>query len=266
MRYRNDITWISHGGDGSAPRQRDGPRRPVDGGYPRGIGLPEGQVGLEGQTMRVAVVSETSAVDKNPHILAALEGRGLDVVNAGMSRAGEEPELQYIHTGLLSALLLNAGRADLVIAGCGTGQGYLNAVVQYPGVVCGHLLAPLDAWLFSRINAGNCVSLALNQGYGWAGDVNLRLLFDQLFSSVPGEGYPAHRAEPQRLSRERLAAISRVTHRPMADIVADLPDELLGPVLAHPGARAALDVEHIGDAALREALLSRAERAIAAAR
>jgi ribose 5-phosphate isomerase RpiB len=113
---------------------------------------------------RVAVVSETSAVDKNPHILAALEGRGLDVVNAGMVNAGEEPELQYIHTGLLAALLLAAGRADVVVGGCGTGQGFMNAVMQYPGVVCGHLLAPLDAWLFNKINAGNVISLAINEG------------------------------------------------------------------------------------------------------
>jgi ribose 5-phosphate isomerase RpiB len=207
--------------------------------------------------MRVAVINETSAVDKNPHILAALEGRGLDVVNAGMAQKGEEPELQYIQTGLLSALLLNTGRVELVIAGCGTGQGYLNSAVQYPGVVCGHLLSPLDAWLFNRINAGNCVSLALNQGYGWAGDVNLRLLFDQLFSSAPGEGYPAHRAEPQRISRERLAAVSAVTHRSMAEIVRDLPEAIVAPLLAHPAGMAALDVPTIADEALRAALIAR---------
>lgn len=207
--------------------------------------------------MRVAVVSETSAVDKNPFILAALDGRGLDVVNAGMAEKGEEPELQYVHTGLISALLLEAGRADLVIGGCGTGQGFMNSVMQYPGVVCGHLLTSLDAWLFSRINAGNCVSLALNQGFGWAGDVNLRLLFDQLFSGAMGTGYPAHRSEPQAASRDRLRVISRVTHRPMAEIIAALPDEVVQPVLAHPAASAALGIETIGDASLRHALMAR---------
>ncbi len=75
----------------------------------------------------------------------------------------------------MSALLLNLKAVDFVVGGCGTGLGYLNAVMQYPGVFCGHLLTPLDAFLFARINAGNCVSLALNQGYGWAGDVNLRM-------------------------------------------------------------------------------------------
>ena len=123
--------------------------------------------------MRIAVVNETSAVDKHPAIMSALEGRGLDVVNAGMAAKGEDPELQYIQTGLISALLLAAERVDMVIGGCGTGQGYMNSVMQYPGVACGHLLTPLDAFLFARINAGNVVSLALNQGWGWAGEVNL---------------------------------------------------------------------------------------------
>lgn len=108
-----------------------------------------------------------------------------------------------------------------------------------------------------RINAGNCVSLALNQGYGWASDVNLGLLFDQLFSAVPGEGYPVHRAEPQRTSRELLSTISRVTHRSMAEIVADLPEAIVSPVLSHPAGMAALDVPTIPDPGLRGALQAR---------
>ena len=117
--------------------------------------------------MRLAVVNETSAVDKHQAILAALDGRGLRVVNAGMAEQGETPELQYIHTGLISALLLATDRVDMVIGGCGTGEGFMNAVMQDPGVACGHLLTSLDAFLFARINAGNVVSLALNQGWGW---------------------------------------------------------------------------------------------------
>lgn len=207
--------------------------------------------------MRVAVVNETSAVDKHPDIMTALEGRGLDVVNAGMAERGEEPELQYTHTGLISALLLSAGRVDMVIGGCGTGQGYMNSVMQYPGVSCGHLLTSLDAFLFARINAGNVVSLALNQGWGWAGDENLRLLFDQLFTDARGEGFPAHRQEPQRASRGRLTIIAQATHRPMAEIVALLPDDIVVPALTHPAAAAVLDIDTIEDGELRAALQAR---------
>ncbi|MGD8487049.1 MAG: RpiB/LacA/LacB family sugar-phosphate isomerase [Chloroflexota bacterium] len=207
--------------------------------------------------MRIAVVNETSAVDKHPFIMAALEGRGLDVVNAGMAEPGEEPELQYIHTGLISALLLAADRADMIIGGCGTGQGFLNSVMQYPGVFCGHLLNSLDAFLFARINTGNVVSLALNQGWGWASDENLRLLFDQLFTDAQGAGFPPHREVPQRQSRNDLKVVNEAAHRSMAEVVDRLPDEIVVPALTHPAAAAVLDIGSIRDIELRSALQAR---------
>lgn len=187
--------------------------------------------------MRVAVINETSASAKNADILKALEGRGLKVFNLGNTGAEGEAPLQYIHTGLMSALLLHLGAVDFVVGGCGTGLGYLNSVLQYPGVACGHILSPLDAWLFARINAGNCVSLALNQGYGWAGDVNLKMIFDALFTPETASGYPALRAEPQRNSRELLKQISSLTHRPFSEIIKTLPVEVTQPALCYPAFR-----------------------------
>lgn len=207
--------------------------------------------------MRIAVINETSAADRNADILAALEGRGHTIINAGMVRNGAKPELTYIHTGLYAAMLLNLDRVDFVVGGCGTGQGFLNAVMQYPGVVCGHILNSLDAWLFAQINGGNCISLALNQGYGWAADVNLRFIFDRLFSVEPGGGYPPHRRESQQESRRILASVSAATHRPFAEIIALLPDSVIKPVLEFPGAAALIDVDSIADADLRAALRQR---------
>mgnify|MGYP001816609119 FL=1 len=207
--------------------------------------------------MRIAVVNETSAVDKHPFIMSALEGRGLDVVNAGMAEPGEEPELQYIQTGLISALLLAADRVDMVIGGCGTGQGYMNSVMQYRGVSCGHQLTPLDAFLFARINAGNVVSLALNQGWGWAGEINLRMVFDELFTDERANGFPAHRAEPQAASRAMLGTIAEASHRCLKGTLKRLPDEVVVPAITHPAAAAALDIPTIADEELRAALQSR---------
>jgi ribose 5-phosphate isomerase RpiB len=173
-----------------------------------------------------------------------------------MKKSGEEPQLSYIHTGFMSALLLNLRRADFVVGGCGTGQGYLNSALQYPGVVCGHILSPLDAWLFMQINGGNCVSLALHQGYGWASDVNLIFIFDRLFSVERGGGYPPHRKEPQRESRELLNDISAVSHRPFYEIVESLPKSVTRPVLSYPGLKEIIDLKSIGDARLKSALES----------
>lgn len=208
--------------------------------------------------MRVAVVNETSAGDKNAAILAALDASGgHEIINAGMKEKGGSPELTYIHTGLIAAILLNIGRADFVVGGCGTGQGFLNAVMQYPGVFCGHILNSLDAWLFMQINGGNCMSLALNQGYGWAGDVNLRFIFDRLFSVECGCGYPAERKESQQASRKVLQQLSSVTHQPFAQIIRTLPEGVIRPALDYPGIRALIDVNNIDNDDLRDAFRSR---------
>jgi len=207
--------------------------------------------------MRIAVVNEVSTADRNADVVAALEGRGHEVLNVGMRRALEGPELTVLHTSFLSALLLAAQRADIIVAGCGTGHGYEIAVSQYPGVACGRILNPLDAWLFTQINGGNVVSLALNLAYGWAGDVNLRMIFDALFSVDVGAGYPPHRRETQQESRRVLTEVAAVTHRPMSEIVANLPDRVIAPALGYPGVREVLDPGSLDDAALRASLEAR---------
>lgn len=207
--------------------------------------------------MRIAVINETSAADKNAAILAALEGRGHAVYNLGMTKNGEPPELQYIHTGLIAALALNLKLVDLVVGGCGTGQGFLNSAMQYPGVFCGHILTSLDAWLFAQINGGNCISLALNQGYGWAGDVNLRFIFDQLFSVEFGAGYPPHRREPQKASRLALAEVSRLAHRPFFEILCALPDEIVLPAVRYPAVKAFLNHQKVEDPGIADWLAAR---------
>ena len=206
--------------------------------------------------MKIAVINEISAADKNPALLAALENRGHEVSNLGMTGKddGALPGLLYTHTGLASALILNFGLADLVVGGCGTGQGYLNSVMQYPGVFCGHILDPLDAWLFAQINGGNCIALALNQGFGWAGDVNLKFIFDRLFSVEWGAGYPEHRKEPQRQARELLKTISSAAHKPFREIVGALPREFVKETLTFPRFRDFLNAQAEVNRELKEAL------------
>lgn len=163
--------------------------------------------------MKVAVTTEVSTSSRNPAIMHALEGRGLEVYNVAMTGAEDEPELSYIHTSFMTAFLLEIGAVDLVIGGCGTGEGYAISTNMYPGIYCGLIYDPLEAWLFPQINAGKAISLALNKEYGWAGDENLRFIFDALFSAPIGRGYPEYRCEPQKEFREKLDNVSKATHR-----------------------------------------------------
>jgi ribose 5-phosphate isomerase RpiB len=212
--------------------------------------------------MRIAVVNEISTADRNADVVAALEGRGHEVINAGMKRSAEPPELTVIHTGFLSALLLGTGRADFIVGGCGTGHGYEISVNQYPGVFSARILTPLDAWLFTQINGGNIVSLALNLGYGWAADVNIRMVFDALFSVESGAGYPPHRRTTQQESRRLLVGISDKTHQPWAEIVRALPDRVVAPVVTYPGVWELLDPDTLEDRELAKALRERHDAAV----
>ena len=178
--------------------------------------------------MRIAVINEVSASLKNGDILQALEDTtDAQIFNVGMQNPEQQPQLTYIHTSYMAAILLNTGACDFVVGGCGTGQGFLNAVLQFPKVFCGLVSDPLDAWLFSQINGGNCISLPLNKGYGWAGNINLKYVFEKLFADPTGRGYPLDRAQSQQMSRETLANLSDISHRELTDILKNSDREIL---------------------------------------
>ncbi len=103
-------------------------------------------------------------------------------------------------------------------------------------------------------------SLALNQGYGWAGDVNLRFIFDRIFSVEKGGGYPSYRKEPQRQYRLQLEDVDKISHMPFAQIIETLPDHAIKPALKYPGIMELIDVGTIEDEKLKMAFEKRIRR------
>lgn len=184
--------------------------------------------------MKIAVINEVSARDKNSFIIEALsKNQAFEVINIGMTSNDDYQPLTYIHTGLMAGIALNLGLVDLVVGGCGTGQGFLISAMQYPSIFCGLIETPLDAWLFGQINGGNCISLALNKGFGWAGDVNLQHIFERLFSQEFGLGYPQARQESQRASRKMLEQISVTSHKSMMQVLEEIDSNITAEVFAH---------------------------------
>lgn len=181
--------------------------------------------------MKIGVINEVSASPKNADIIKALEQAvDAEIINCGMENPDAQPSLTYIQTGYMAAILLNTGACDFVISGCGTGQGFLNVAMQFPNVSCGLVVDPLDAWLFSQINGGNCVSLPLNKGYGWAADINLRYIFEKLFADPAGQGYPVSRAQSQGESRQILKNLSVMSHLSMLEILKRTDKDILRPI------------------------------------
>jgi ribose 5-phosphate isomerase RpiB len=162
-----------------------------------------------------------------------------------------EPDLTYLETGFLSALLLNLQAVSFVVGGCGTGQGYMNMVLQFPNAFCGLIMDPVDAYLFSQVNAGNCISLVLNKGYGNLGaDINLRYVFERLFAQPFGGGYPPARQAIQIGARKKLETVSKIAHRSFGEILAEMDQTVVTNALAFPGV-AAFIRSHAPDSPLK---------------
>ena len=188
--------------------------------------------------MKVAVINEGSTKHRNADVVRAAAELGLEVHNLGMTNVEGEPDLNYMETAFLSALVLNLGAVDFVIGGCGTGQGYMNAVLQFPGVSCGLIMDPVEAFLFSQVNAGNCISLPLNKGYGGiGGDINVKYILEKLFNDTYGQGYPPARREIQISARKRLETLSLNAHKSMEEILDVLDPVILHNALDFPGVK-----------------------------
>jgi len=187
--------------------------------------------------MKIAVVNEGSTKIRNADLVKAVESlnQGHEIYNLGMKNVEGEPDLNYLDTGFISALVLNLKAVDFVLGGCGTGQGFINAVLQFPGVACGLLLDPVDSFLYSQVNAGNCISFSLNKNYGLGGDVNLKYILQNLFSENFGKGYPEARREIQTKARARLEKLSLDAHRPMKEIIQTMDKAVIDTALKFPG-------------------------------
>ena len=181
--------------------------------------------------MRIALINENSQAAKNALILDALkkvvEPMGHVVDNYGMYTAQDEAQLTYVQVGILGAILLNSGAADYVITGCGTGEGAMLAMNSFPGVICGHVEDPVDAYTFAHVNDGNAVALPFAKGFGWGGELNLTYIFEKLFGFGHGQGYPKERVVPEQRNKKILDAVREKTLRPLIDCLKDIDPELV---------------------------------------
>lgn len=177
------------------------------------------------------VDNENSQAAKNSIVEASLrkvvEPMGFEVRNYGMYTADDEAQLTYVQNGILAATLLNAGACDYVITGCGTGEGAMLALNSFPGVICGHVETPLDAYTFAQINDGNAISLPFALGFGWGGDLNLQYIFEKLFCEPSGGGYPKERAVPEQRNKKILDQVKLVTYKTMEEILPALDQDLV---------------------------------------
>ncbi len=181
--------------------------------------------------MKIALINENSQAAKNELICNTLkkvvEPMGHEVLNFGMYSAEDKNQLTYVQIGLLTAILINSKAVDLVITGCGTGEGAMLAANSFPGVLCGHVVDPTDAYQFTQVNNGNAIALPFAKGWGWGCELNLQYVFEKLFVEEWGGGYPKERAVPEQRNAKILNEVKKVTHKDMMTILKEIDQDFL---------------------------------------
>ncbi|WP_298838583.1 RpiB/LacA/LacB family sugar-phosphate isomerase [Clostridium sp.] len=181
--------------------------------------------------MKIALINENSQASKNGIIYETLQKvvlpKGHEVFNYGMYSSDDDAQLTYVQNGILAAILLNSGAADYVITGCGTGEGAMLACNSFPGVICGHVEDPSDAYMFAQINDGNAIAMPFAKGFGWGAELNLEDIFGRLFQGESGTGYPKERVIPEQRNKKILDEVKKVTYKDMTTILKDIDQDLL---------------------------------------
>ncbi|MEM9401319.1 MAG: RpiB/LacA/LacB family sugar-phosphate isomerase [Pseudomonadota bacterium] len=186
--------------------------------------------------MRIALIIENSQAAKSSIVFTALknvaEPLGHDVHHYGMYSADDDASLTYVMNGLLTGILLNSKAADFVVTGCGTGMGSMLACNSMPGVMCGLVIDPTDAFLFGQINDGNAMSMPYAKGFGWAAELNLEDCYRKLLEHERGVGYPKERAAIMAKNRGILADLKAASTHDMLTVLKTVDQDLLKATIA----------------------------------
>lgn len=186
--------------------------------------------------MNIALIIENSQASKSKIVHDALtsvvDPLGFSVHHYGMYGADDDAQLTYVMNGLLAGLLLNSKAADFVVTGCGTGMGSMLACNAMPGVACGLVIDPTDAFLFGQINDGNAISMPYAKGFGWAAELNLQDCYRKLFEVERGVGYPKERAAIMAKNRGILTELKSASCHDMLTVLKQVDQDLLKSAIA----------------------------------
>ena len=184
---------------------------------------------------RIAVLQGSSQKGKNSVLYEACrkaaESRGSTVVNFGIF-AEEDAAYSYPEIAVMISLLLSSGSADFAVTGCSSGQGMALACNCLPGVLCGYIQNPQDAFLFGRINGGNAASFSLGLNYGWLGELNLQYSMEKLFDGDFGMGYPPESAERKSRDARTVKQFNNIAKKPLTEVLEQLDAPLIRKALS----------------------------------
>lgn len=108
--------------------------------------------------MRVAVIQGTTRRNMNSLLFESVKKAvqsSDEVLNFGIFEE-ENEQYSYVEIAMTISLLIESGAVDFVVTGCSSGQGMMLACNSLPGLLCGYIETPQDAFLFGRIQWRKC--------------------------------------------------------------------------------------------------------------
>ena len=184
--------------------------------------------------MKIALINENSQKRKNAFIFSVLKKvankYNYEVFNYGASE-DNNVDIDYVGAGILAGILLNSKAVDFVIMGCSSGEGALLSANTMPNVYCGYVADYVDALLFCKINAGNAVSIPFGKYFGTGTEFQLEAIFEALFKTELGSGYPVERKEIQAKQRKELQNLKQATQFSFINLLENIDKDLLYSVI-----------------------------------
>ena len=182
--------------------------------------------------MKIGIIQASSQNDKNKLLFETVRKYAgtAEVINFGCN-GSEDETYSYIEISVLIGLLLASGSVDFIVTGCSSGQGMMLACNSMPGVLCGYIPSPEDAYLFAQINNGNAVSLPLGEDYSWRGLDNFVKTIEKLFSEPFGQGYPKNEADRKLKDTRLLKEIRKKSQTEFTELFESLDDDMIRKVL-----------------------------------
>ncbi|MER0122145.1 RpiB/LacA/LacB family sugar-phosphate isomerase [Streptococcus sp. ZJ93] len=179
--------------------------------------------------MKIGVIQASTRTDMNDVLVRAVQKSVAGqhkVVNLGVF-PNETVSYSYVEVAVMISFLIESQSLDFVVTGCSSGQGMMLACNSLPGLQCGFIQTPQDAFLFGRINSGNVVSLPLGLNIGWCGELNLEYTLEKLFDGEFGVGYPKEDATRKQQETALLNSINQLTKRALLEIIDEMDEGLL---------------------------------------
>lgn len=184
--------------------------------------------------MKIGIIQASTRVAVNELLYqsAVKAAKGThEIINLGVF-PDETEKYSYVEVAVMISLLIESGSLDFVITGCSSGQGMMMACNSLPGLRCGFVQTPQDAYLFDRINNGNVVSLPLGLNFGWSGELNLQYTLEKLFDGEFNTGYPVGDANRKLQEANQLLLMSALTKKSFGEIIDGLDKGLLVKILS----------------------------------